>query len=96
MKQQYNFRIDPDIQRRLKVMAAESGKHIGDVMADLVQFAEQRAEQRRSMLQAAGQHTKAKMDTLSLALMSDQSLQGLLKAPPTESGWEDGDVEDDW
>lgn len=39
MKTQCNFRMDPEVHRRLRIIAAEQGKYIGDVIADLVRQA---------------------------------------------------------
>ncbi|MFO7817081.1 MAG: hypothetical protein R6V39_05310 [Desulfovibrionales bacterium] len=40
-KEQYNFRLAPHVHKKLKILAAENGKYIGEIIEDLVCFFEQ-------------------------------------------------------
>jgi hypothetical protein len=93
-KEQYNFRIDPEAHRKLKVIAADAGKNIGDVIADMVFFVEQQAEQRRQLIKKAGGASIARQPMLNLALMSDRAFCSMVEAPETGYDWEPMDDEE--
>lgn len=68
----------PGDKRRLKMLAAEADKPVGDVVNDLLNFIEQRAEQRRQQLKAMGLGTMGQ-PILSLALMAESTIQNMLE-----------------
>lgn len=92
------IRMYAEDSHKLKVWAAEANKPVGDVIRDLVSFVEQRAEQRRQLLQNSGMGTQGQ-PTLNLALMADETVKSLLKKPPEglKQGADWGSADgDDW
>lgn len=71
----------PGDKKRLKMLAAEADKPVGDVINDLLNFIDQRAEERRQLLQNSDMGTMGQ-PTLNLALMRDETVQSFLKKPP--------------
>jgi hypothetical protein len=78
----------PGDKKRLKMLAAESDKPVGDVINDLLNFVHQTAEQRRQLIQKAGGASIARQPMLSLALMSDRAFCSMVEAPETGYDWE--------
>lgn len=98
-KRIHSIRINDEDAHKLKIMAAEARKTMGDVFSDILQAIEQKADQRRQLLLDAGLKTYAKQPTLSLALMADSTIQDMLNkaselSKPAQYGWSDEDVED--
>jgi len=74
------IRMFPEDAHKLKVWAAETDKKIGDVIQDLIQFIEQKAEERRKQFRKAGLSSYERHPTIHLALMSDDMVKKLIHA----------------
>lgn len=76
-QKQTGIRMDAEVYRQLKIWAAESEITIGSVVGEMVERLAEISENRRALLQQAGL-TEARLPTLSLGLMRDETIQELL------------------